>query len=421
MTGPRVTAPAGPTGEEERHGPVRALLPWALFAVTVSMLVASMVAAEALDGEVPTETAGFDGWLGYVWVASWVGFPLVGAILTSRRRTVLGWLLLAIGAAIATAIAGSGVLTYQAYVLEVTPHPVVLVTGNVAAAVAFGLAPFAFDRFPDDTPPVGMWRLVVRGSWVVLAVLLVALAIRPTVADADVTWDNSLALEALGDLPETVIVVGAVLLSAFFVCVVVRSVVRFRRSTGVTRAQLKWFVSSLAVFPAMFAVVFLGSGRLPQSVIDGIVAAAFFISLNGIAAAIGIAIFRYRLFEIDRVVSRTVSYLAISAVLLTVYLGGILVSQTVLGPLAGGSDLGVAMSTLAAAALFQPVRRRVQSLVDRRFNRARYDAQRTVDAFSSTVRDEVELAGVVADLRGVVTQAVAPASVTLLLTPGRAP
>ena len=136
-----------------------------------------------------------------------------------------------------------------------------------------------------------------------------------------------------------------------------------------------------------------------------------------IPVAVGLAILRHGLWGIDRLVSRTLSYLVISAVLLAVFLGGILLSQTVLGPLAGGSDLAVALSTLAAAALFQPVRRRVQRIVDRRFNRGRYDAQRTVDAFSATVRDEVELAGVVRDLRRAAVSTVEPRGVTVGLRP----
>lgn len=415
MTGRSVTSP------EERRGPVRTVLPWLLFVLTAGMLVASLAAAEALEGRAPTETAGFDDWLGVVWLASWTGFPLVGAIIASRRRTVLGWLLLGVGLGIATAVAMSGVLSYQAYVLGVVPHTFVLVSGNVAAGLAFGLAPFAFDRFPEDAPAEGVWRLVVRAAWVVLAVLVVSLTIRPTVTDSVRTWPNPLAVGVLGDLPEPIILVAAVLLSGFFVLVVGRSILRFRRATGVARAQLKWFVSSLAAFPALFAVVILGSDHLPPSVIDVIVAVAFFTSLNGVAAAIGIAIFRYRLFEIDRVVSRTVTYVAISAVLLGVYLGGILLSQAVAGPLTGGSDLGVALSTLAAAALFQPVRRRVQRVVDRRFNRARYDAQRTVDAFSATVRDEVDLSGLVVDLRRVAVSTVEPREVGVWLRPQAAP
>lgn len=400
----------------------RAVVAWLLFLSTLVLLAGALVGAEVLEGRAPTETAGFDGWLGTVWMASWVGFPLVGAIIVSRRRTVLGWFLLLMGLCIALAVTSSGLVTYLVHVAGSEPHPLVLWVMTAAAAPAFALAPFAIDRFPSDQPATGVWRLVVRGAWLVFGVLFVALSIRPTIVTEHGTeLVNPWAVAALGELPDVVIQVTAVLLCVFFVLVVGRTIHRFRRATGVLRAQLKWFVSSLAVFPGLFAIVLLGAERLPVSFIDAVVAVAFFVSFNGMAAAIGIAIFRYRLFEIDRVVSRTVTYLAISAVLLVVYLLGILVSQRVTGPLTGGSDLGVALSTLVAAALFQPVRRRVQRIVDRRFNRARYDAQRTVDAFSAIVRDEVELTGVVADLRRATASTVEPRQVSVWLRPQAAP
>ena len=132
-----------------------------------------------------------------------------------------------------------------------------------------------------------------------------------------------------------------------------------------------------------------------------------------IPIAIGIAILRYRLYDIDRIISRTVSYGAVTGILAVVFVGTVLVSQTVLASFFRGNSVAVAVSTLVVAALFQPLRRRIQAVVDRRFNRSRYDAERTVAAFGARLRDEVALTDVDAAIRGVVAETVAPKAVGL--------
>ena len=132
----------------------------------------------------------------------------------------------------------------------------------------------------------------------------------------------------------------------------------------------------------------------------------------------GVAILRYRLYDIDRVISRTVAYATVTAILATVFVGGILLFQAVLSSLIRGNSVAVAGSTLVVAALFQPLRRRIQSRVDRRFNRARYDAERTVAAFSERLRNDVDLESLGADVQGVVAQTVAPVSMALWMRRG---
>jgi hypothetical protein len=187
------------------------------------------------------------------------------------------------------------------------------------------------------------------------------------------------------------------------------SVVRYRRGTVAERQQLKWFGSTAALSVIGLAVAVVG-GDLPFSVVAWILA---IIGLCLIPVAIAIAILRYRLFEIDRIISRTVSYGAVTGILALVFVGTILVSQTVLASFFSGSSVAVAASTLVVAALFQPLRRRVQSVVDRRFNRSRYDAERTAAAFGARLRDEVELANLSAEVRQVVAVTVAPVTIGL--------
>jgi hypothetical protein len=135
--------------------------------------------------------------------------------------------------------------------------------------------------------------------------------------------------------------------------------------------------------------------------------------------AIGIAITRYHLYDIDRIVSRTIGYAVVTVTLAVIFAGAIVAFEAVLASLTAGSTMAVAASTLLVAALFQPLRRRVQALVDRRFNRARYDAERTVSAFAAQLRDEVDLESLGADVLEVVAQTVAPASVGLWIRPSR--
>ena len=165
------------------------------------------------------------------------------------------------------------------------------------------------------------------------------------------------------------------------------SILKYRRGSSTIREQLKWFsaVALLTVAGFMRGAV----GIAPISDVGG-----FFgiVGLVLLPIAIGIAILRYRLYEIDRIISRTVGYAVVTGILALVFVGTILVSQTVLASFFSGSSVAVAASTLVVAALFQPLRRRVQSVVDRRFNRSRYDAERTAAAFAAHLRDEVDLA-----------------------------
>ena len=184
-------------------------------------------------------------------------------------------------------------------------------------------------------------------------------------------------------------------------------VVRFRRSGPVERQQLKWFVYTAAVAaPVIFVVSILVANPLP----------AFEIFFPLIPVAVGVAILKYRLYDIDRIISRTLAYAIVTALLAGVYAGPVLLSTQVLGL---HTAVAVAVATLAAAALFNPLRRRVQRLVDRRFNRARYDADQTVAAFAVRLKDAVDLDTVQDDLARVVQRVLEPAHLTLWISESR--
>jgi hypothetical protein len=182
-------------------------------------------------------------------------------------------------------------------------------------------------------------------------------------------------------------------------------VVRYRHSLGVERQQLKVLALLAAVAAAALVTgETVATSGLPKQIADVLSAPGWF------AVAAGVAILRYRLFDIDRVISRTVSYAVLTALLASVYIASVVALGAVVRAATGGggSDLVVAASTLAVAALFQPMRRRVQALFDRRFNRTRYDAQRTIDGFAQRRRDEVDLTALVRDLSGTAATALNP-------------
>lgn len=200
---------------------------------------------------------------------------------------------------------------------------------------------------------------------------------------------------------------------ASFVAGAVSLIFRFLRSRGEERLQLKWLMFATGVAASgLIGLAVADAGREGDPLWVDLVST---LGILGIPAAIGIAIFKYRLYAIDRIISRTVSYALLTGVLVAVYVGGVLVLGPVLRPVTGSNDLAVAGSTLAVAALFSPARRRIQSSMDRRFNRRRYDAARTVEAFSARLREEVDLNALRSDLTSTVRETLQPAHVSLWL------
>lgn len=189
-------------------------------------------------------------------------------------------------------------------------------------------------------------------------------------------------------------------------------VVRYRRGTRIERLQVRWLAAAVAVTLVGFVGVFVEQAIRtdPGPLAAGIVA---YVGILLMPIAIGIAVLRYRLYEIDRLISRTISYGLVTATLAVVFIGAVLGLQAMLAQFTGGNTVAVAASTLIVAALFQPLRRRIQSAVDRRFDRARYDGERTVAAFAARLRDQVNLQNLEAELGEVVRRTVAPATLSL--------
>ena len=191
--------------------------------------------------------------------------------------------------------------------------------------------------------------------------------------------------------------------------------VRFRRARGDERQQIKWFASASALTFG-FVFVFQALSNTEGGLLEAGLAVVGLILVPSIPVATGVAIFRYRLYDIDRIINRTLVYGALTSVLVAVYVGGVVLLQTLFRSLTGGeSTLAVVASTLAIAALFHPLRRRIQAFIDHRFYRKRYDATKTLDAFSSRLRDETDLDVLAGDLVGVVRETVQPDRASLWL------
>jgi hypothetical protein len=341
-----------------------------------------------------------------------VTFAPVGALVASRRpRHPVGWLLLAIGLLVAMSLLTGALVDYE----SVHPGSVRAVevwawlSGNLWF-VTLTLMPLLLLRFPSGTPVSQRWRLV---EWLVLGLLLnmLLMSFKPGKLVDYPELENPFGLGILEPVAAIAEPVGLVLFLSSFVLAAASVVVRYRRSRGVERLQLKW----VAFVVAFTALVWAGSSLLPSGWPEDVASGLGILLFCMIPISIGLAVLRYRLFEIDRLISKTVVYASVTVILGAAYVDLVLVAQRLFSSIAGGGDLAIAASTLVVAALFLPVRARVQRFVDRRFYRRRYDAQRTLEAFGARLRDEVELEVLAADLRCVVKETVTPAHAALWL------
>ena len=269
--------------------------------------------------------------------------------------------------------------------------------------------------YPDGRLPSRRWRWLV-GLLVLTFVQTLAEAFRPgLISDTDV--ENPFGIAALVPLLDALKAPAfGILTVPVFVGPIASVVIRFRRGTAAERAQLKWLIAATTAALIAWSVVALGEAT-GSAVLRTAGWYSGLLAFVGLPLAIGIAVLRYRLYEIDRIISRTVAWAVVTGVLVAVFAGVVVALQAALIGFTQGETLAVAASTLVAAALFQPLRRRVQRIVDRRFDRATYDAQRTVEAFAARLRNEVALDAVAADLQQTVADSIRPVKFTLWLRP----
>lgn len=368
-------------------------LPWAIWLVTVALFVA--IVPSALDD-------GLGLFLSYVLFV--LAFATVGALVASRRpRNAIGWLLLLAGF--------SYVIGGLSETAGTDESALVAWVGEWIWLVGIGpVATFGLLLFPTGHLPSPRWRPV---AWLAVAGLVVsigAVAFKPGDFEGS-TIENPLGIPWLPDWAGTA---ALLVLLAALAGSIASLVARYRAAGPLERMQLKWLLYAAAIVAAGVVVTAPLEVLLGDTGVD-ITNVVVTLTLATVPVAMGIAILRHRLYDVDLVINRTVVYGALSATLAAVYVGCVLLLQLALSGLTASSNLAIAMSTLAVAALFRPARSRIQATVNRRFYRHRYDAQRTLERFAGRVRDEVGLDALSDELRDVVAETMQPAHVSLWL------
>jgi hypothetical protein len=350
-----------------------------------------------------------------------LAYSTVGALIASYRpENAIGWLFLS-GAFLW--IAGELALEYGVYALVTDPGALAAGAwaawfGAWARAVGwFMLVSFLLLLFPTGSLPSARWRPVLWGALGLTALYTLSSWLSSGTIDVRLTFvRNPLGVESqiMGLLYELINTIFPLLIVASGLAVIAR----FRRSRGDERQQLKWFAYAVAVMSVVFVIWFsftLAGLVAPSSLL-------YDVPLLGLPVATGIAILKYRLYDIDFLINRTLVYGTLTATLVVLYFGVVVVLQWIVVLLAGQeSTLAVVASTIFIAALFNPLRRRIQSFIDRRFYRSKYDARKTLEAFSSKLRDKTDLNALGDDLVDVVKETMKPAHASLWLRPRMTP
>jgi len=389
---------------------------WTLWTTTLLLVVTALLLPGNGDDDGVFAGASFA-----LFVLQALTFATVGLVLArSRPRNSVSWLFGAVGLFVALYMVTN---RYQHHALVVSPEP--LPFGELAAWLQTWLYVPALGIFVTLLPQLVPTGRPISRRWYPAVVLAGVACAGLAVSDATQPGriDQSSISNPVGMSPSTHATFEGLASTLYLVAALVgfaSLITRWRRAGAEERQQLKWFAYFAALLPLFVAVngviEVAGVDEESAAVIALVMAGAAFL---GLPVGIAISILRYRLFDIDLVIKRTLVYGVLSLTLAAAYLGSVLLFRLVLSPVTGDSDLAVAGSTLAVAALFRPARARIQALVDRRFYRARYDAGRTLERFAVRLRDELDLETLGTDLRTVVADTMQPAHVSLWLRDAR--
>jgi len=343
-----------------------------------------------------------------------LAFVTMGAVVIARRPgNRIGWLCYGVG--LGQILAGFGSQAAASVLAaDPSPGPVWLVTyelGGLSWELSWALLALLLLLFPTGQLPSPRWRPV---AWAAFAVLVLAAFSHPFLPGPPAPGlpPNPIAIPALEGVLRLAYASATVVMVGVILAALVSLVVRFRRARGVERQQLKWFAYGTALLVVPPASSLIGAS-LPSPA-DGLMTSAI---VSAIPVTIGLAVLRYRLYDIDRLINRTLVYALLTALLGLGYVAGSLLFVQVAGAGSDPPSWLIAAATLAAAAVFRPARRRIQTVVDRRFNRRRYNAAQTIEAFSTRLRDQVDLDTLSAELMAVAGRTMEPTTLSLWLRP----
>ncbi len=413
-----------------------AWLAWSLAGLSVAMLIATGV-LDALARS--AQSAGDSATLGTISETAssvlFLAFPIVGALIASRRpRNPIGWICLADGLLWMVLVVTNSYGVYGSIRPGSVPFPVAVGTLSnqwlwVPTVGLLGI--YLILLFPDGRLPSRRWRPLAVFSGVMIVLLSITTGLSPGPLENQGGVRNPFGLEALPWLVDA----SYVLLPLLPLCIfasAVGMVLRFRRSRGEVRQQIKWvaFAASFSgvsylialLSPFVLFVGVSGSGDTfpPPPPWFELLFSVVVLSFVGVPVAIGFAVLKYRLYDIDVVINRTLVYGSLTATLLALYFGGVATTQAIFRAITGQEQqpqLAIVISTLVIAALFNPLRHRIQAFIDRRFYRSKYDARKTLELFSARLREETDLQTLDDDLADVIRETIQPAHVSLWLRP----
>ena len=397
-----------------------AWLAWSLAGLCVAMFLAGVVLYVLAHSSQEATSAG-DTLSELLIFVSFLAFPIVGALIASRHpRNPVGWICLVIGLFwtlifLGESIPGTG------------PYPVTMDALTQATWIPpVGLLGiYLILLFPDGKLPSRRWRPLAWLSGVVMALASLGITFAPGPLEGHPGVRNPIGLEGT---PPWVATAGIAILLLLPLCMLASAsslVMRYRRSGGEEREQIKWIAFAASVVGLLYLITMVSSltysgpwGGAGTPLWLGLLQQASLVSFSAVPIAVGFAVLKYRLYDIDLLINRALVYAPLTAMLVLVYLGGVIGLQAIVRVLTGQeSTLAVVASTLVIAALFGPLRRRVQGFVDRRFYRVKYDAAKTLEAFGSRLREETDLDALCGDLVGVASRTVQPEHVSLWLRP----
>jgi hypothetical protein len=388
------------------HIVTRSRFAWLLFGAEVALAIAGTF----LEGRLSSEA---------LFGLAFMGIALIGALVASRLPdNRIGWVFLGV-----TGFSAVGYFTGQ-YALQAFEEPgslpfaefMLWVSGWAWFPGMVLLIVYSMLLFPDGHLPSPAWRWLARAAGLVAGLMVLAVMFMPgPIYDDETTsgepLNNPYGIEAADGL-EGLFGIGFPLLGLMAIGAAGSLFYRYFKGTPIERQQLKLFGFAGLLTALIVALEAPLNSALPEVIAEG----GFLVALFTISAAAGMAIFKYRLYDIDLVINKTLVYLVLSAVLALIYFGGVALLQSLIG-LDEDNELAVAASTLAVAALFQPLRLRIQGFIDHHFYKRKYDARKTIDEFSSRLRDEIDLSTLNDELLGIVDQTMQPRHVSVWLVP----